>query len=768
MKYFKNQVLIWVSSLVFSIALLSTFFNATNPNYNFPGITETLLIGLSFLIVANSQFLGKNLTRREWFLGGILLFLIGTLAIRYFLGWNDNETITSKRCIWMPGYFAKLECLLQLPFKSHHGLRQLLFHLTALSVFIGFACISRMSGLLRPWLVVPMAVPAIFVSISVMIPIYYDPDFSLTGYNFVYSPYDIQRGKGIVSNPSWLWPWLTPMMGMGLAAIFSKNWVLKGIGLTLFCICVWATLSVMQRGGYLIIGVFISTLIIVFLYRLGKKRSKLYGLLMSTVGLISICFLVFDVSRLQSFLNLLRNLGISVRVELYHLLSPDRFLSLERLKMWNIAWHKSIQENFLLGTGYGTWLREFSMLPGSKNISYDTAHNLWIQLIFELGVIHVVTMLMILIVFVLATLIYKNFDQPSLRIGGLFLTIGFFTASIVQEIDYILPVYLQFAAFAGICFGGTSYSESLKESSSKKHFRGSNINGSQKLKTNKLAWSMVAIGSIGILSAFYYASSISWGGSTFEPTQQAFNRWFRPKGVIAAVPDKRGRDYSIFWSEHNQFEKRTFLTFKDFPEIWIQGNAIFLKNGSIWKPNQFWYESQNKIFDSQRLVSFALHQPPGQTNSIILAEKGMYPWEFGGIDDDGVKVGRWCKKQCNFLLYYPNIKNKLHGVRLQMPLPGLNENNPVRLFIKIQSIPDERSSILSEKSMQQLVNKPFKKDFAEKELIFSNSKVIHNLPKELGPYRLWLIAIETDKVIIPKEHDIKSTDGRELGVRILF
>ena len=471
---------------------------------------------------------------------------------------------------------------------------------------------------------------------------------------------------------------------------------------------------------------------------------------------------------LQSFLNFLRNIGIGVRVELFHLLSPDRFLSLERLKMWKIAWDESIQENFWLGTGYGTWLREFSKLPGSKNISYDTAHNLWVQLIFELGVIHVVTMVMIIIVIVLATLIYKNFDQPSLRIGGFFLTIGFFVASIVQEIDYILPVYLQFAAFAGICFGGTSYSESQEESSSITLFRRSNYNGIHKLKSNKLAWIMLVIGSLGILSAFYYASSISWGGSTFEPTQQAFNRWFRPKGVIAAVPDPREREYSIYWSEHDQFEKQNFVTFKDFPEIWVQGNAIFLKNGSIWKPNQFWYESQNKNYDAQRLVSFALHQPPGQTNYIILAENGMYPWEFGGIDEVGVKVGRWCEKQCNFLLYHPNIKNKLHGVRLQMPLPGLNENHPVKLFLEMESISNEIPPNFSEKIIQQMIKKPFTKNSTRKELVFRNPEVIHQLPIKLRQYHIWLISLKTDRTIIPKELDQKSTDGRELGVRVFF
>ena len=761
---YKNQTLIWGSSLVFSIALLTTVFNATNPEFNFPGITETLLIGVSLLLVANSLFTGKSLTRREWILGGILFFLIGTLTIRYFLSWNDEETIPSRRCIWMPGYFDKLECFLQLPFKSNHGLRQLLFHFTALSVFMGVACLSRMSGALRHWLLIPLAIPALIVVIGVMIPIYYDPNFSLTGYNFVYSEHSFFRAKGVIANPSWLWPWLTPLMVMSSATLFAKNWILKGIGLTFLCVCVWASISVMQRGGYLIVGVLIVTTILTVLYLAAKNISKKFAWAVMGAGCLIMCYLVYNSKMIIKAHAFFEGIGLHLRGSL--LQSAQK-----RLKIWEIAWQGSIQENVWVGKGYGSWLSEFSKLKGSTHdgfFIYDTAHNLWIQLIFELGLIHVFFILIIFSLIVWTTMIHKNSDQLSIKIGGFFLIIGFFVASIVQEIDYILPVYLQFATFAGLCFGGTSYPESLEKISSSKQLNVLIKNGTQKSKTNNLAWSMVGISILGVLGSFYYASTISWGGSSFEPTQQAFNRWFRPKGVIAATPDSRKKEYSIFWSEHGQFEKESFITLKNFPEIWIQGNAIYLKNGSKWNPNQFWYESKKHIYHEQRLVSFALHQPHGQTNSILLAENGMYSWEFGGIDEDGVKVGRWCKKQCNFLLYYPNVKNQPHGIKLQMPLPGLDDSRPVRLFIKIQSISDEITPYLSEKKIQQMIKKTFSKDSSSKELTFNNPEEIHLLPIELHHHQLWLISLKTDRTIIPSEHDQNSNDRRGLGVRVLF
>ena len=457
--------------------LMTTFFNATNPEYNFPGITETLLIGVSLMLVANSLFMGKTLTRREWILGGILLAFIGTLAIRYLLGWNDPATIASRRCFWMPGYFAKLECLLQLPFKSHHGLRQLLFHFTALSVFFGVASLSRMSGSLRSWLLIPLAIPALIIALGVLVHVYLDTNYSLTGHNFVFRHFKVVRGISVVANPGWLWAWLAPAMGIGLATVFAKNWVLKGIGLALFCVCAWASVTVMQRGGYLIVGVLIAAMILSVLYHVGEKWSKKVAWTMVGSGSFGLGYFVYDSSRIMMIFDFLGKLELSIRGVP---LQP----SYQRLRMWDVAWEQSIQDNLWLGTGYGTWLREFSKLSGSGGVSFDTAHNLWVQLIFELGAIHVVVMAIILGMIVWATLFYKNVEQTSLQIGGLFLTIVFLVASVVQEIDYIMPVYMQFAVFAGLCFGGKSFPESSVQRkvrfASSSRFQVSSNNGNQK------------------------------------------------------------------------------------------------------------------------------------------------------------------------------------------------------------------------------------------------------------------------------------------------
>jgi hypothetical protein len=749
---YKNQVLIWGSSLLFSAALMTTVYNATNPEYNFPGITETLLIGISLLLVANSFFLGKSLTQKEWVLGEILLVLIGALAIRYLLGWNDSETIASRRCFWMPGYFAKLECLLQLPFKSHHGLRQLLFHFTALSVFLGVASLSRMSGSLRPWLIIPLAVPALIIAFGIFTVAYEETNFSLTGFNFVIGTKSNISARGVIANRSWLWPWLAPAMGIGLASVFAKNWGLKAIGLALFIVCAWASISVMQRGGYLIVVIFLSVMILVVLFRSYPRLSKNFTWLIGGIGILGMGAFTYGSSLLMNILDALRAIGVSIRGDIFH-------VSSERLRMWDIAWQQSIQDNIWLGNGYGTWLRKFSKLPSTEDFSYDTAHNLWVQLIFELGAIHVVVMAIILSLIVWTTLIYKNVDQPSLAIGGLFLTTGFFVTSLVQEIDYIMPIYMQFAVFAGLCFGGTSYPE--------KKFQISNESLIEKPIINKPAWSLVGISLFTIIGGVYYANSISWGGYGFDPTSIAFSRWFRPEGVIAATSDGRDKDYSVYWGDLDLMKQESFSKFElSNQDVLIQENTLFLKNGSGLNPRQYSYRIQNKKVLPQRLVSFSLNQPPGQTNVIMAAQKGMFSWELE-YRTKGVTVGRWCKQSCNFLLYRPDGKNKHHGVILQMPLPGINEENPVHLIVRSQPLILE-TSFLDTKNLEQMLNEQFSEISTSKEFVFSNSEDFYPLPVEFHNHQLWLISLKTDLTIVPKEQDPNSTDDRELGVRVLF
>ena len=184
------------------------------------------------------------------------------------------------------------------------------------------------------------------------------------------------------------------------------------------------------------------------------------------------------------------------------------------------------------------------------------------------------------------------------------------------------------------------------------------------------------------------------------------------------------------------------------------------------KPRQYWYESQKQVHRPQRITSFSLHQPPGQTNVILAAQKGMYSWEYGN-STQGIQVGKWCEQSCRFFLYRPDDVDKPHGVTLQMPLPGIDENNPVHLIVRIQSVTAKMSSLDSEK-LKQMLNTPLAEGPDKMEIVFRQPEDVYPLPVDFRKHKLWLISLKTDRVIVPKEHNPESSDIRKLGVRVLF
>jgi hypothetical protein len=290
----------------------------------------------------------------------------------------------------------------------------------------------------------------------------------------------------------------------------------------------------------------------------------------------------------------------------------------------------------------------------------------------------------------------------------------------------------------------------------------------EKSVINKPAWRLIGISLFTIIGAVYYANSISWGGYGFDPTSIAFSRWFRPEGVIAATSDGRDKDYSVYWGDLHQLKQESFSDFDSiFPNVWINGKTMYLKNGSTLNPRQYKYGSQIKVKLAQRITSFELNQPPGQTNVFLLAQKGMYDWELAGSFTKGIHAGRWCEQSCNFFLYRPAGKNKQHGVILKMPLPGINEENPVHLFVRSQPLIGE-ASFPDTKKLKQMLNEQFSETSNSKEYVFSNSEDYYPLPVEFRNHQIWWISLKTDRTLVPKEHDSNSTDDRKLGVRVLF
>ena len=103
-----------------------------------------------------------------------------------------------------------------------------------------------------------------------------------------------------------------------------------------------------------------------------------------------------------------------------------------------------------------------------------------------------------------------------------------------------------------------------------------------------------------------------------------------------------------------------------------------------------------------------------------------------------------------------------------MSLPGLNEKHPVKLTVTMQAYKKKVGIPNFEELTQQILNDQIPESAASEEYIFSNPENHYPLPVQFGKHQLWLISLKTDRTIVPKEHDPKSTDSRKLGVRVLF
>ena len=733
------------SSIVFALAIFSTVFNATNPEYNFPGITESLLIAVSFLLIALSLYSGRKITGREFFLGTILLFLIAILFLRYLWDLKQPGGEFATACFLMPGYFQKLECLLQLPFSVHYGLRQILFHVTALAVFMGAASLSRMSQNLRPWVILALCAPALVIAVSVLIPIYYDRHFSLVGYNFIFNSWwGYSRGKGIVANPSWLWPWLAPAISIALGGLFAKKWSIRILSIPIVVLCVWAALSVLQRGAYLLMGVLMFAVLLIFFISLLRRYSSLSVLKNTGLIVISAILLLFVI--VQNAEYLITSYGTLTHTSIRH--NPVSS-GAGRLKMWSSAWKES-QKHLITGSGYGTWLREAKKMRGVP--AYDTAHNLWVQMFFELGVLHSSLIILTILLIGGNTLCYKNRDAPSLQAGAIFLSLSLLTVTLVQEIDYILPIYMQFALFAGMCFDGVSYDEKLDYPA----------------PSSKTAYFILALGVFSFGFFIFYAKSISWGGSSYEPVHNSiskFNRWYRPKGAIAATQDRQQMKYTLYLGGSQKMGMDAFAPFGvKFPDIFVGQNALYLRNGSKWNPNQYLYEYTSQRENPQRLVSFSLYQPPTQSNTVLLAEQKTFPWEFNILTEEhSIKAGKWCKQSCQIILYGAGLGNKDTGVTLAIPVSGLNKENEVSITVKLQPLQIEEKYFLNHKYRLSEITSPTRSET----FTFNDPTQVHTLHVNWESSSVWQLDFQADHSVVPGKYSPKVKDYRELGVFII-
>lgn len=399
----------------FIFILLFSTICSTNPNFNFPLI-------LFFLITSVSLFYIKDFWRVLaqpqklifiYFLG--LITLYGFRMSPVFL----ERSSISRSCLKLPGFWTKLECLSQLNFEVSSGFMQLTLHITALCVFM-LAYSTKEVFLNSVFSIILMIFFLGLQLYCLACPTFFKE--SLWSSNFIYSEnwsFMKHRGMGLFANPSWLWPFCLTPLTMSLYFIQKRRALLLNY---LSIIVILLNLIRSEQRGAIILSAL--TLFFIFILNIDSLHK------------------LFPLKSLKLFYSLLGILTIILSVSFVLVFYPQKdLLSQERFQIWSIA-IPPLWEKLLWGHGVFSWKQFFSLYAtSSPELVFDTAHNLWLQILFELGLIHGLLILLGMFLYLKS---FFHFNKVSI-----FFLISVFFCTCIQEIDYIPSIYLFFAAGLG-------------------------------------------------------------------------------------------------------------------------------------------------------------------------------------------------------------------------------------------------------------------------------------------------------------------------------
>jgi hypothetical protein len=224
------------------------------------------------------------------------------------------------------------------------------------------------------------------------------------------------------------------------------------------------------------------------------------------------------------------SIGIHTRVG-----SGASSLSHERLEMWRIAWG-AIKESFWLGHGQGSWTREFGKAAeaaGRPDLIFDTAHNFFVQSVFELGILHSL-LIVSLFAFVLINIGKKIFrTQGTAKKSWFVATCAAYAIILaVQEVDFVRSSFYQHAVFWGFVIGdvGTTSSENIQQTQSAKSIA---LKAKLMLMRNITLLGVLAF---SMILAFISLFGFSLAGSQYEANaKNGFNpkvRWLGSFGTL--------------------------------------------------------------------------------------------------------------------------------------------------------------------------------------------------------------------------------------------
>lgn len=753
------------TGLVLVIIVVFQLLVPINPDFSLPVLPELISIGLfsSILCVAFSG--GEKLLLPGWFLRQseqavlslLWLTVLCVTGLRAFMSLFHTPGQVWIPCLSIPGLAPQIECISQASITQHYGYRTFFMLVTA--VLLGTLAWLIARSLLYGWQLLLGAVVfgPLLVAVVGFFCIFLGIEQALPK-SLMHNDYGFQRLTQIFGNPGWVWPYFAPGLAVILWAIVADSNRLRKIAYAVILIVlILGILGTQQRGGLLLCLVYLAAYGFYYLTCGFKRKNlpRLAGGATLLISLVGMSYLFFShQNTLQSLAHLLS----------YEWKSAPIFFDVERINIWKAAWH-IFKQSPVFGHGYASWFQMISEYERTYNIpdvAFDTAHNLFLQMLVELGLLHTALILTVLGLIVI-TALQSSRLLPAKSLLLLLAVSSFVVPTLVQEINYIRPTFYIHTIFWGTLVGLPFYEKHqypprpyLRRKGDRLPKRTKNSAPTKLL----LRISLIGLTTLSLMGTLFCAFNFSLGASAFETSLRKHDtkivRWLGPSVTLAAFTTAERKSYSIY--DVNPIQKPITVDFGKNAHglrVILDGQDelfLALENGGRYWPQRHNIFLQPGYPDNTRWISAQTSYPPQQSNLGIGWSRNMYSWEtFSG------RKGRWCSENCVFLAKTCGEKKSL-DFAVHAPRPDYSEVKPLDFIISVYGLVEETElpSDLSKLPVPLLkVNEQLTQEGEEK-LIHVNGTL------ETAWY---LVNIQAEPVFNPKSLGL-SQDSRNLTVVI--
>lgn len=677
--------------------------------------------------------------------------LLVLLFARFVNSLVDVEQPVVLECLKLPAYLPKLECLLQLPFKDQAGLRQIAFHVTALVIFCASASLARQGrSTAERFAIMIISLPT-FMAAYQLSAFYLPITESLVGSNFVSGGmhFRITRGVAVTGNPGWFWPLMVPHLALSLGLTRSRSLACCLVGMASSLTMGAAILATQQRGGYVALILLGVGTVAIKIIHVDEPRPR------RVPPALSLACLIAGVSVLalrgRELLDLVgRWFGIPIR-------SDAISFDASRFNLWRAAF-SGMPGHMWLGHGYQAWLHDFKPLAeaaGIGHLAFDTAHNLWVQLFFELGLLHGGTIDALFGVVVVLMILKMKHARKPWQLAALLLIVVAFEVTVVQEIDYINTIYYHFALVGGFVFGALG--------------DGGDQNGApastpQPRKAPAISYLLYLFSFVLGCASIFAAYQYSWGGYAYEWNSQMpyphFERWYRPSGAITAFATRQGRAFSVF-PVIASFAKDKEKPLAATDQKWAAflPDAVVVQNGSKLWGRQIRYRAFSWDYLGQSTAAMRLSEAPLQTNLGILWSHGTFPWERAPTEPEIAE--KWCGKECVLALKNTGCHQAslvVYGLH-----PNINADHPVTIDMRALPLSFPANSSETWASKERL-DALYARPASPAQMTSPEQHIELSLPPLESTDFGWLMHLRVAEVFDEKILGI--AQPRELGVRL--